>query len=64
MIKVLSSGKKVPKPTRVTCKRCESELLVEHHEWWKGVYGSELVVLCPCCHEEVVRPGTEYWGDF
>jgi hypothetical protein len=48
----------------VTCKRCESELEVHEAEWKDGVLGSEKYVRCPVCIAEVLKPGTEYRGDF
>lgn len=52
------------RPTKVKCESCKSTLKVNAGEWKKGTYGSEEIVTCVVCGEEIVRPGTEYTGDF
>lgn len=63
MITVKKVGKKV-KLTSIKCKKCESELEVAPADWEKGEYGSEEYIRCPLCDQYLLRPGTEYRGDF
>lgn len=62
MVEVLKEGK--VKAQIVKCKFCKAELKVRESEWEKGDYGSQQIITCPCCAETVVRPGTDYTGDF
>jgi NAD-dependent SIR2 family protein deacetylase len=51
-------------PLELTCHLCKSVLEIEEKDWRKGDCGSEMVVACPVCKAELVKPGTEYQGDF
>jgi hypothetical protein len=63
MVRVLVSGKRQP-VMKVICKGCNATLEVAEREWRDGGYGSERQVSCPGCGSRVVKPGTEYTGDF
>ncbi len=63
MVEIIELGNKDLK-TVVTCKSCKSKLGVLKGEWKEGEYGSERVVTCPACGGEVIKPGTDYTGDF
>ena len=51
-------------PTRMTCEDCLTEIEIAESDWKEGTYGSERVVKCPGCSRTLVKPNTEYTGDF
>lgn len=61
---VYRSDLPMAQPTRIECTFCGSTLDVEPADWVKGTYGSEMVCKCPICARQLVKPGTEYTGDF
>jgi NAD-dependent SIR2 family protein deacetylase len=63
-MKIIKTGKYYRPPVTMTCSHCDAELEVGQNDWRKGTYGGEEIVSCPCCKAEIVRPGTEYTGDF
>ena len=63
MVKVIEQGNKIP-TTQVKCYNCKSVLEVANNEWRDGDYGSERIVSCPVCSATLVKPGSEYTGDF
>lgn len=63
MVRILQQGK-AQSVSQVSCKNCNATLEVGDREWRDGGYGSERHVSCPNCGSTVVRPGSEYTGDF
>jgi NAD-dependent SIR2 family protein deacetylase len=63
MVTVLERGS-AKSVTRISCSRCHSKLEVGDAEWRDGGYGSERFVSCPVCAAHLIKPGTEYTGDF
>lgn len=63
-MRIVSYGNDVVKPTMITCTRCESVLEVANKDWKPDTYGGEQVCRCGACGAELVKPGTEYRGDF
>jgi hypothetical protein len=65
-MKIIKQGRKAGRSTitKVLCPECEAALEVQDAEWNRGTYGSERIVHCPCCNGQIVKPGTEYHGDF
>ena len=64
-MKIISIGDSYDtQESEITCGRCKSVIAVRNSEWKYGTYGSEQVCKCPVCENEIVRPGTEYQGDF
>ena len=54
----------IAQPTKMDCHKCKSTVEIEQGEWRKGTYGSEQDVSCIVCGAGLVKPGTEYTGDF
>lgn len=50
--------------TEITCRKCQSTLNAHDGEWKDSGYGSERHINCPVCKTYIVKPGTEYQGDF
>jgi uncharacterized CHY-type Zn-finger protein len=63
MVQILKLGSK-KFVTEITCTKCKSTLEVHEAEWVESSYGSERYVSCPVCKAHIVKPGTEYRGDF
>lgn len=51
-------------PIEATCTGCKSVFSVEQADWKDGEYGGEKIVKCTVCGYSIVKPGTEYRGDF
>jgi ribosomal protein S27E len=63
MVEVLKVGSR-KFVTEITCTKCKSKLSVVDGEWKDSGYGSERHVSCPVCKSYIVKPGSEYRGDF
>jgi NAD-dependent SIR2 family protein deacetylase len=63
-MKIIKQGKRYRPPIVVTCSECDAQIEVDQNDWKSGTYGGEKVVSCPCCQACIVKPGTEYTGDF
>lgn len=63
-MRIIVQGKRRGEASRISCPACQATLEVQPTDWKEGTYGSERVVECPCCGDAIVKPGTEYHGDF